>query len=132
MICPFRSLLHMPGDVEKRRALRAVHGLLEDDGRFVFDVFAPSPEDISETHGRWFEREPGIFERADWDEAARTLTLSVRRGESATTMDLHWLSATEWLQLLDEAGLQRRGLWGWFDRRPYDDEDMIFACRRRG
>jgi SAM-dependent methyltransferase len=132
VICPFRSLLHMPGDDERRRALQAVHGLLEDDGRFVFDVFAPSSEDISETHGRWLEREPGIFERADWDESARTLTLSVRRGESATTMDLHWLSATEWLQLLDEAGLELVQLWGWFDRRPYTGgEDMVFACRRR-
>jgi SAM-dependent methyltransferase len=132
VICPFRSLLHMPGDDERRRALQAVHGLLEDDGRFVFDVFAPSSEDIGETHGRWLEREPGIFERADWDESARTLTLSVRRGESATTMDLHWLSATEWLQLLDEAGLELVQLWGWFDRRPYTGgEDMVFACRRR-
>jgi len=131
-ICPFRSLLHMADHVEKLRALRAVHGLLEQDGRFVFDVFAPSQEDIEETHGRWLEREPGIFERADWDESARTLTLSVRSGESAATMQLHWLSATEWLQLLDEAGFDVEALWGWFDRRPYTGgEDMIFVCRKQ-
>ena len=132
-ICPFRSLLHMPDDAQKRRALRAVHGLLDAGGRLVFDVFAPSSEDISETHGRWLEREPGIFERADWDESARTLTLSVRRGEAATTMELHWLDAKEWLQLIDEEGFEVDALWGWFDRRPYDGgEDMIFACSRRG
>ena len=51
----------------------------------MFDVFAPSREDIEETHGRWLEREPGIFERADWDEGSRTLSLSVRRDEAETT-----------------------------------------------
>ena len=68
VICPFRSLLHMPDEDEKLRALRAAHDLLEPGGRLVFDVFAPSSEDIAETHGLWLEREPGIFERADWDE----------------------------------------------------------------
>ena len=63
-ICPFRSLLHMETEAEKLDALRAARALLEPDGRFVFDVFAPSREDIEETHDRWLEREPGIFERA--------------------------------------------------------------------
>ena len=52
---------------ERSQALRAAHDLLVPGGRFVFDVFTPSAEDIEETHGRWLEREPGIFERADWD-----------------------------------------------------------------
>ena len=80
VICPFRSLLHMPDEEQKLRALRAARGLLEPGGHLVFDVFAPSPEDISETDGLWLEREPGIFERADWDETTRTLRLSVRVG----------------------------------------------------
>jgi SAM-dependent methyltransferase len=46
VICPFRSLLHMETEDEKLRALRAARGLLEDGGRFVFDVFSPSREDI--------------------------------------------------------------------------------------
>ncbi len=133
VICPFRSLLHMPDEREKLRALRAARGLLAPGGRFVFDVFAPSGEDIAETNGRWLEREPGIFERADWDEAARRLTLSVRGGDAYATMELHWLGAPEWRRLLDEAGLELDALYGWFDRRPYEGgEDMVFACRRRG
>src|SRR6476469_2487098 len=72
VIIPFRSLLHLGTDEERRRGLRAVRRLLAPDGRFVFDVFTPSREDIEETNGRWLEREPEIFERADWDEGART------------------------------------------------------------
>jgi len=133
VVCPFRSLLHMATEAEKLRALRAAHALLEPDGRFVFDVFAPSREDIEETNGRWIEREPGIFERADWDEESRTLSLSVRSSDgAATTFGLHWLSAPEWLGLLDEAELLVESLYGWFDGRAYDgEEDMVFVTRRR-
>ncbi len=132
VICPFRSLLHMPDEAEKVRALRAARDLLEPDGRLVFDVFAPSPEDVAETQGLWLEREPDIFERADWDEDNRTLRLSVRSGDSAAAMELHWLSAIEWRRLIDAAGFDVEALYGWFDRRPYrGGEDMIWICRRR-
>ena len=132
VICPFRSLLHMETESEKLRALRAAHALLEPEGRIVFDVFSPSRADIEETDGHWIEREPGIFERAVWDESTRTLSLSVRSGDAMTTFGLHWLSAPEWLRLLDEAGFDVDALYGWFDRRPFsDEEDMIFVCRRR-
>ena len=133
VLCPFRSLLHMETEDEKLRALRAARALLEPGGSFVFDVFAPSREDIEETDGLWLEREPGIFERADWDEASRTLSLSVRSDDgSAITFGLHWLSAPEWDRLLDEAGLEVEAIYGWFDGRPQDgEEDMVFVTRRR-
>jgi SAM-dependent methyltransferase len=130
VICPFRSLLHMETEAEKLNALRAARALLAESGSYVFDVFAPSREDIEETHDRWIEREPGIFERAVWDEGSRTLSLSVRSGEDEATFGLHWLSAPEWLRLLGRAGFDVDALYGWFDERPYDDgEDMIFVCR---
>jgi hypothetical protein len=120
----------MPDEAEKLRVLRAAAGLLEPGGRLVFDVFAPSAEDIAETGGRWIEREPGILERADWDEPARTLTLSVRSGETSVSFTLHWLGAPEWLRLIEEAGLEVEAVYGWFDRRPFaGEEDMIWICR---
>ena len=133
VLCPFRTLLHMETENEKLRALRAARSLLEPDGSFVFDVFAPSREDILETDGLWLEREPGIFERADWDETTRTLSLSVRSDDgSAITFGLHWLSAAEWARLLDEAELDVVSVYGWFDGRPQDgEEDMVFVTRRR-
>ena len=133
VVCPFRSLLHMESEAEKLRALRAARSLLEPGGRFVFDVFSPSRDDIEETDGRWLEREPGIFERADWDESSRTLRLSVRANGDTTTFGLHWLSVPEWQRLLTDAGFEIEALYGWFDLRPFDgEEDMIFVARKTG
>jgi SAM-dependent methyltransferase len=131
-ICPFRSYLHLRTDGDRRRALTAVSSLLAPSGRFVFDVFAPAPDDIEETHGRWLEREPGIFERADWDTGARTLTLSVRGREGEATMSLAWLSPLEWRMLLEQSGFEIEASYGWFDRSPYrGGEDTIWVARRR-
>lgn len=131
VVIPFRSLLHMPDDDEKLRALTAAGSLLEPGGRLVFDVFAPSIQDIEETDGLWLEREQGIFERADWDERSRTLVLTVRDRQHTARMELHWLSAPEWHALVERAGLRVDQLHGWFDRRPWaGGEDQIWVCRR--
>jgi SAM-dependent methyltransferase len=128
---PFRSLLHMETDADRRAALRAVHVLLEPGGRFVFDVFAPGPDDIAETHGRWLEREPGIWERADWNESSRTLILRVRGADAEAEMSLAWLSVAEWRTLLHEEGFGVEALHGWFDRTPWrGGEDSVWICRR--
>ncbi len=129
--CPFRAFLHLHDDAARLQALRAARDLLEPGGRLAFDVFEPGRDDIEDTHGRWLEREPGIFERADWDEQERRLTLSVRGESGATTMELSWLSPVEWRRLLDEAGFEVEACHGWFDRRPYSGgEDSVWIARR--
>jgi len=130
--CPFRAYLHLASDEERLEALGAAHGLLEPDGRLVFDVFAPSQDDVEETHGRWIEREPGIDERADWDLDAQTLTLSVRGSQGSSTMTLWWLEPQRWHSLLAEAGFDVHACYGWFDRRPYaGGEDTVWIARKR-
>jgi SAM-dependent methyltransferase len=129
--CPFRAFLHLMSEEERLRALVAARELLVPGGRLIFDVFAPSRGDIEETHGRWIEREPGIWERADWDEAARTLTLSVRDDDGGSTMRLAWTTPQEWRRLLGRAGFEVTGLYGWFDRRPFrGGEDAVWVARR--
>jgi SAM-dependent methyltransferase len=129
--CPFRSYLHLLGDAARLRALRAAYELLVPGGRLVFDVFAPGAEDIADTHGRWLEREAGIFERADWDSRARTLTLSVRGDSGSTSFVLAWLSNGEWRSLLERAGFHVIGCYGWFDRREHaGGEDTVWVARR--
>jgi SAM-dependent methyltransferase len=131
VICPFRALLHLETDAERRRALEAVRGLLAPGGRFVFDVFAPSAEDIADTHGRWLEREPGIWEQAHWDLERRVLTLRLRGSKTETSMRLSWLPTEEWRTLLEQAGFEIDACYGWFDLRPYaGGEDSIWLARR--
>ena len=129
--CPFRSLLHLSSDRERLRALRAARALLVPGGRFAFDVFAPGPDDIAETHGRWLEREPGIYERADWDTRTRTLTLAVRGEAAETTMSLAWVPPQRWRLLLKQAGFVVERCYGWFDRTPYGGgEDSVWIARK--
>ena len=132
VICPFRSYLHLRTDDERRKALAAAHRLLRPGGRLAFDVFTPAADDIEQTHGRWLEREPGIWERAIWDTARRTLTLSVRRKDAEeTTMALAWIDPDEWGSLLAESGFELEVRYGWFDRSPFTGgEDTIFVARR--
>jgi SAM-dependent methyltransferase len=131
VLCPFRSYLHLQSEPDRLRALAAAYDLLVPGGRLVFDVFAPEADDIKETNGRWLEREPGIFERADWNEADRTLMLSVRGAEGEGTMLLAWISPGEWHELLERTGFQVEACYGWFDRTPYaGGEDTIWIARR--
>jgi SAM-dependent methyltransferase len=131
VICPFRSLLHLESDHDRRLALRAVSArLTTGHGRFVFDVFTPAADDIAETHGRWLEREPGIWERADWDEDTRTLVLRLRSADAEAEMSLAWLSVAEWKELLRDEGFAVDAVYGWFDRSPWrGGEDSVWVCR---
>jgi SAM-dependent methyltransferase len=132
VLAPFRSLLHMETEADRLAAVRAVHRILGPGGRFVFDVFNPGREDISETHGRWLEREPGIFERADWNERTRTLILRVRGEGMESELSLAWISVGEWRELLGAEGFVVEGLYGWFDETPWaGHEDSIFVCCKR-
>ncbi len=128
---PFRALLHLETDAERRRALASAHRLLLPGGRLVFDVFAPSIEDVEDTHDRWLEREPGIWELAHWDLERRVLTLRLRGPDTETSLDLAWLPAEEWRGLLEDAGFEVVACYGWFDLRPYaGGEDSIWLARR--
>ena len=131
VICPFRSFLHLESEDERRAALLAVNELLVPGGRLAFDVFAPGADDIEQTHGRWLEREPGIYERALWDEERRRLVLSVRGADTETTMSLAWVSPGEWRSLLLETGFEIVAHYGWFDRSRFrGGEDSIWIARR--
>ena len=129
--CPFRAYLHLRTEADRQRALAAAYALLQPGGRLVFDVFAPDAEDIDTTNRRWLEREPGIWERADWNARSRSFTLRVRAQRVEALLELAWASPDEWRRLLVGAGFDVVAHYGWFDRRPYaGDEDSVWIARR--
>ena len=66
---PFRAFLHLPTTPSGWRCCARCTRRWQPGGTLAFDVFHPDPLDIHETHDRRLEREPGIYERALWDEA---------------------------------------------------------------
>lgn len=131
---PFRALLHLSSDAERLGVLTAARERLEPRGVLAFDVFHPDAQDIAETHDRWLAREPGIWERARWDAAARELELSVRTDESEAAMRLWWLEPAGWRRLLGEAGFGHIEAYGWFDRSPLEPGgvDSVWVAHRVG
>src|SRR5439155_319619 len=117
---------------EARRAGGPVVELAVGTGRIAIPTAAQGIRVIGiDSSPGMLEVEPGIFERADWDTRARTLTLSVRGESGATTFTLAWLSPDEWRALLERAGFQVIGCFGWFDRRPYrGGEDTVWIGRK--
>jgi SAM-dependent methyltransferase len=131
---PFRAFLHLRDDAERLAVLRSLYERLEPGGTLAFDVFHPDRLDITETHGRWIEREPGIEERALWDEHARRLELAVWAGDVCAEMELWWIEPDEWRALLEEAGFAHIAVFGSFDRGPLaaDATDSVWVAGRRG
>jgi hypothetical protein len=54
--------------------------------------------------------------------------------DSGDTSSLWWATKNEWLGLLDASGLETEALYGWFDRRPFDDEsrEFVWVARKPG
>ena len=129
---PFRAFLHLRDDGERLAVLRSLHDRLEPGGTLAFDVFHPDRLDIAETHARWIEREPGIDERAVWDEDDRRLDLTVRTGDICAEMELWWVEPDDWRALLEAAGYEAVRAFGWFDRRPLGPgaTDSVWTARR--
>jgi SAM-dependent methyltransferase len=131
---PFRALLHLHDEAERLALLRALRARLRPGGRLAFDVFHPDRIDIEETHGRWLEREPGIHERADWRPLERRLTLSVRTGDRAATMELSWAEPRTWAGLLAQAGFDDVRRYGGFHGEPLliDSPDSVWVAAAPG
>ena len=132
VIAPFRPFLHLRGDEERVRVLRRARDLLVCGGRLAFDVFEPTAADIRQTHDRFIEREDGIWERARWDAAARTIELAVRARGRTVTMLLEWRSAGEWRELCARAGMRVLAVYDGFEGAAWSGlpGDHVFVCER--
>ena len=125
---PYRSLLHLRGWHEKRRVFERVAASLRPGGRFAFNAFAFSHRVAAQLDGQTMERD-GIVTTLRYAPADNRV--DIERGDGAT-IRLWWATKSEWEGLIDVAGLEIEALYGWFDKRPLEDDspELVFVTRR--
>jgi SAM-dependent methyltransferase len=120
--CPFRSLLHLPTWADRRRVFERVAAGLRAGGRFAWNAFAFDHAIASRLDGRWQE-EP-VRHRLDYSPPDNRIDITVEGGPQ---ISLWWITRGEWEALLDVSGLEAEALYGWFDRRPFDEDSREFV-----
>ena len=120
--CPYRALLHLPTWTDRRLVFERVAASLSPGGRFAWNAFAFDHAIAARLDGmRQEEPVPHTLRYAVGD---GRVDIVLDLGE---TSSLWWATKNEWLGLLDVAGLETEALYGWFDRRPFDDESREFV-----
>jgi len=119
---PFRSLLHLRTWQEKRRVFERVAASLRPGGRFAWNAFAFDGRIAAKVEGHHPDDPvPHTIRHAPAD---NRIDIELDAGGS---ISLWWVTKSEWEGLIDVAGLEIEGLYGWFDKRPFDDESLEFV-----
>ena len=128
VICPFRSLLHLPGHDDRLRVFRRVATTLDPGGRFAWNAFVFDPEIAAELDGQWREQ-GGVRHRVDYHYDERRIDLTLDGGP---TVPLWWAEPEEWDRLVEESGLELEARYGWFDRRRFDESsrEAVYVARK--
>ena len=132
VICPFRALLHLPNWADRRRTFERVAAALRPGGRFAFNVFAFSGEVAARLNGvRQDRADSWEIPHYVWADSRIDITRG-RGDEESGLLHLWWIGRTEFEGLIDVAGLEVEALYGWFDKRPYDDSalEMVWVARK--
>jgi SAM-dependent methyltransferase len=126
--CPFRSLLHLPTWRDKRRVFERVAASLQPGGRFAWNSFVLNQHRAAESDGKWADPE-GLPHRIDHVPTDNRVDITL---ESGAVVSLWWATRSEWEGLIDVAGLEVEALYGWFDRRPFDEtsKEFVWVTRR--
>jgi ubiquinone/menaquinone biosynthesis C-methylase UbiE len=122
VICPYRALLHLPTWADRRRVFERVARALRPGGRFAWNAFVFHHRYAHEYDGKWQDEPKRHLTRYAAGDNRVDITL-----EDGPTLSLWWIARSEWEGLLDVAGLEVEALYGWFDRRPFDDESREFV-----
>jgi SAM-dependent methyltransferase len=127
VICPARSLLHLPTWADRRRTFERVAAALRPGGRFAFNAFCFDFRVAAANEGH--QAEAAVPHSIHHVPAESRLDITL---DSGATISLWWATRNEWLGLIEVAGLEVEALYGWFDRRPFDDDarEFVFVTRR--
>ena len=125
--CPFRALFHLRTWADRRRTFERVAASLRPGGRFAWNAFAFDHAAATRNDGRH-----------DDHPVPHTLRYSVGDNridivlDGGGTSSLWWATRTEWLGLVDVAGLEVESLHGGFAGEPLGDDsgEYVFVARR--
>jgi SAM-dependent methyltransferase len=125
--CPFRSLLHVPTWADRRRVFERVAAALRPGGRFAWNVFAFDHAIAARLDGQ-HQDEP-VPHEVRYAVGDNRLDLIPDSGDG---ISIWWATKNEWLGLVDVSGLEVEALYGWFDKRPFDDEsrEYVWVARK--
>jgi SAM-dependent methyltransferase len=128
VICPFRSLLHLPTWHDRRLLFERVAAALRPGGRFAWNAFVFSATIAAQLDGKRVQRPGGLWEVARYIAADSRIELTRGRGETTLgTICLWWATKSEWEGLIDVTGLEVEALYGGFNREPFDDDSLEFV-----
>lgn len=122
VICPYRALLHLPTWTDRRRVFERVARALRAGGRFAWNAFVFDHRYAVEYDGKWQDSPRRHLTEYSAGDNRVDITLA-----DGPTLSLWWITRSEWEALLDVSGLEAEALYGWFDRRPFDDESREFV-----
>jgi trans-aconitate methyltransferase len=124
--CPFRSLLHMPTWADKRSVFERVAGALLPGGRFAWNVFCFDHAVAARLDGTRQDQH-GVEHELRYTPAESRIDIISFLPGGENAISLWWATRAEWEGLIDVAGLEVEALYGWFDRRPFDDDSREFV-----
>jgi SAM-dependent methyltransferase len=129
--CPFRALLHLPTWHDRRRVFERVAAALQPGGRFAWNVFVFDPMIAAGFADRLRRRPDGkTWEWTEYDptDARIDITAYVEQpGKDERRLSLWWINRSEWIGLIDVAGLEVEALYGGFERQPFDSDSREFV-----
>ena len=125
--CPFRGLLHVPTWADRRRVFERVAASLRPGGRLAWNAFA-FDHAVAARLDRSHQDEP-VPHSLQYAVGDNRIDITLDGGG---TSSLWWATKNEWLGLIDVAGLEVEALYGWFDRRPFDEDarEYVWVTRR--
>jgi SAM-dependent methyltransferase len=125
--CPYRALLHLPTWADRRRLFERVASSLLPGGRFAWNAFAFDHAIAARLDG--MRQEEPIPHTLRYAVGESRIDIVLDSGDASS---LWWATKNEWLGLIDVAGLEVEALYGWFDRRPFDEEsrELVWVARK--
>ena len=130
--CPYRSLLHLPTWGDRRNVFERVAAALKPGGRFAWNAFVFDPH-IAATMdhvARPHRASTTMWEYVEHHPEDNRIDITAyvdRPGSNGRHLQLWWLTRSEWEGLIDVAGLEVEALYGWFDKRTFDEESREFV-----